>query len=84
METLARAKELGITSDAVLDRLGSAVIKAADDYAKSFESEGVEVTIDGQPVQTFPLMQLSPKSVHGLNKPVQPKLQGPEDTQSDE
>jgi len=84
METLARAKELGITSDVVLDKLNDAVILAAKDYAKSFEHEEVGVTIDGQPVQTVPLKYSAINETLSLGESVQPKLQAPESDQSND
>jgi len=81
METLARAKELGITSDAVLDKLNDAVFSAADHYAKSFKHEDVRVTIDGQPVQNGPLNYPTTKAAISLDESVHPKLQGPESDQ---
>lgn len=84
METLARARELGITSAAVLDKLNDAVALAADDYAKSFKHEYVSVTIDGQPVQVGPLKYPMAQETLRLGESVQPKLRGPESAQSDE
>lgn len=84
METLARARELGVTSDTVLDKLNNAVVLAADDYVKSFRHEEVGVTIDGQPVQAVSLKYPVVKEIRRLDKSVQPKLQGPESAQSEE
>lgn len=84
LETLARAKELGITSDAVLDKLNDAVVLAAGDYANSFKNESVSVSIDGQSVQAVPSSYPVTKATLSLGESAQPKLQGPGSAQSDE
>lgn len=84
METLARAKELGVTSNAVLDKLNDAVVSAADDYAKSFRHEAVSVTIDGELAQPVTLDLPAIEGMRKLGESAQPKLQGPESAQSEE
>lgn len=84
IETLARANELGVTSNDVLDKLNEAVVLAASDYAKSFRHEGVSVTIDGEPVETASSKLPAVEDKYKLSRSAQPRLPGSGDTQPEE